>query len=268
MKKFGLPIIVIFFLVGLLVGIAGFVTIFMLPLITSLGGQGGSSGPTLTFNGLSDVGGSSYTTSGGTVDERVQRIRGSTPDLGSNYVKYSLNGASYYLEIESDGSFDQEILLSPGTNTLILYIYSSSGALLWTSQTYTYTANIETTAIRVVLSWDTEDTDVDLHIWDPNGNHAYYSEMEAIPYGELDIDDTDGYGPETFTLTDAVPGIYTIKVRYYSNHGNYDDTHATVVLTINEGIPVTYGPHTFTSDMANGDDSSNDWTVATFSVTS
>jgi len=36
---------------------------------------------------------------------------------------------------------------------------------------------------------------------------------------------------------------------------------------INEGIPIQYGPHTFTYNMANGDfDTSNDWTVATFTV--
>lgn len=37
------------------------------------------------------------------------------------------------------------------------------------------------------LVWDS-DTDVDLHIWDQYGNHAYFGDMDDIPSGYLDQD--------------------------------------------------------------------------------
>ncbi len=249
MKKFILALILAFFLMGCTAPQEG-------------------NYPIVEFNGLSKVGSSSYTANGGTVDVRVQRIRGNIANISEYYIKYSLNGVSYYLEMDTDGNFDQEVLMSPGTNTLIFYVYNSNDNLVWTSASYSFNADIELTAVRVVLSWDTDYTDVDLHILDPDGNHAWYSDLTGIPNGELDIDDTDGYGPETFVLMEGVPGTYTVKVRYFSNGENYNDTHATVVLTVNEGTPMTYGPHTFTSGMANADDDTYDWTVATFSVTS
>lgn len=71
----------------------------------------------------------------------------------------------------------------------------------------------------VLLSWDKDDTDVDTHIFSQGSEVAYYSLSQ--PWGDLDIDDVDGFGPETFTSKPGVEGnLYEVKVHYYSDHGN------------------------------------------------
>lgn len=78
----------------------------------------------------------------------------------------------------------------------------------------------------VLVTWDKDDTDVDTHVFSEGAEVAYYSMSQ--PWGDLDIDDTDGFGPETFTSTPGTEGnLYEVKVHYYSDHGN-GPTTATV----------------------------------------
>lgn len=70
-----------------------------------------------------------------------------------------------------------------------------------------------------ILTWDKDDTDVDTHIYSAGSEVAYYSMSQS--WGDLDIDDTNGYGPETFTSAPGTEGnLYDVKVHYYSDHGN------------------------------------------------
>lgn len=74
-------------------------------------------------------------------------------------------------------------------------------------------------SLRFVLSWETDANDVDLHIYDHQGGHAYYSQKTLPSGGTLYADVTTGYGPECFTVRapegkDAAP--YHLKVHYYS----------------------------------------------------
>ena len=68
------------------------------------------------------------------------------------------------------------------------------------------------------------------------------------------------------TLGSSAPsGTYTIKVRYYSTHGVTQDVQVNVKLTLG-GMPILYGPYTFTASQANQDDPSNDILVDTFTM--
>jgi tetratricopeptide (TPR) repeat protein len=73
-------------------------------------------------------------------------------------------------------------------------------------------------SIRFVLSWETDANDVDLHIYDRQGNHAYY-QAPALPTGGLLFADvTTGYGPECFAVPAPAKAAapYRINVHYYS----------------------------------------------------
>jgi len=74
-------------------------------------------------------------------------------------------------------------------------------------------------SLRFVLNWETDANDVDFHILDAKGGHAYYSSRELPSGGELYADVTSGYGPECFTIRSA-PGKraapYKLKAHYYS----------------------------------------------------
>ncbi|MEZ4452271.1 MAG: VIT domain-containing protein, partial [Nannocystaceae bacterium] len=70
---------------------------------------------------------------------------------------------------------------------------------------------------RFVLNWETDANDVDFHIYDGKGGHAYFSRKLLPTGGELYADVTTGYGPECFT----VPGVanaypYVLQAHYYS----------------------------------------------------
>lgn len=72
-------------------------------------------------------------------------------------------------------------------------------------------------SLRFVLSWETDANDVDFHIYDSQGGHAFYSSQELPSGGELYEDVTTGYGPECFTIRGkpkAAP--YKLQAHYYS----------------------------------------------------
>ena len=74
-------------------------------------------------------------------------------------------------------------------------------------------------SLRFVLVWETDANDVDFHIHDGKGGHAYYGNKQLPSGGELYADVTTGYGPECFTIRGprekrAYP--YTLQAHYYS----------------------------------------------------
>jgi len=71
--------------------------------------------------------------------------------------------------------------------------------------------------LRVVLSWNTDDTDIDLWVSDPHGEKCYYRHSRTTTGGALSDDVTDGYGPEEFIIRRAVPGTYVIEAQYYGS---------------------------------------------------
>ncbi len=72
-------------------------------------------------------------------------------------------------------------------------------------------------SLRFVLNWETDANDVDFHITDAQGGHAYYSSPELPSGGRLYADVTTGYGPECFTIRGANRSSkYTLQAHYYS----------------------------------------------------
>ncbi len=74
-------------------------------------------------------------------------------------------------------------------------------------------------SLRFVLTWETDANDVDLHVYDGKGAHAYYSEPRLRSGGELYADVTTGYGPECFTIRGSAKRRaypYRLRAHYYS----------------------------------------------------
>lgn len=72
-------------------------------------------------------------------------------------------------------------------------------------------------SVRFVLHWETDTNDVDLHVRDRKGGHAYYSQR-ALPSGGALLEDvTTGYGPEEFLLPGrASAAPYRLSTLYFS----------------------------------------------------
>ncbi len=74
-------------------------------------------------------------------------------------------------------------------------------------------------SLRFVLVWETDANDVDFHIRDRNGGHAYYGAKDLPSGGNLYADVTTGYGPECFTIRNPVGARaypYQLSAHYYS----------------------------------------------------
>jgi len=88
---------------------------------------------------------------------------------------------------------------------------------------------------RARLTWDTDATDIDLHVWDEDGNHAWYGSQEGIADAELSTDIVYGYGPEQFEEFEYDEGRdLTFGVCYFgSNRGDgvVPETVATLEIT-------------------------------------
>lgn len=69
--------------------------------------------------------------------------------------------------------------------------------------------------IRVVISWNKDDTDIDLWVTDPNNERCYYSHKETEIGGRLSDDFTGGFGPEQFLLKKAMKGKYKIQTNFF-----------------------------------------------------
>jgi hypothetical protein len=76
------------------------------------------------------------------------------------------------------------------------------------------------------LSWNTDATDIDMHVFDAQGNHASYGDRSGIPDAELSPDDTDGFGPEVFasSFPDQQWGI---GLCYFADHNDAESTTPT-----------------------------------------
>lgn len=74
-------------------------------------------------------------------------------------------------------------------------------------------------SLRFVLNWETDANDVDFHITDALGGHAFYSQPRLASGGELYADVTTGYGPECFTVRAPKgkrAGPYRLQAHYYA----------------------------------------------------
>ena len=69
---------------------------------------------------------------------------------------------------------------------------------------------------RVMLYWETDANDVDLHVRDSLGNHSWYAHKPLESGGTLYADITTGFGPECFEIVGTPSaGPYDIGVHYY-----------------------------------------------------
>jgi hypothetical protein len=72
--------------------------------------------------------------------------------------------------------------------------------------------------LRVVMTWDTDQTDIDLWVTEPTAEKCYYAHNRTMLGGHLSHDIQDGYGPEEYFLRRAAPGVYLVQTNYFANH--------------------------------------------------
>lgn len=107
-------------------------------------------------------------------------------------------------------------------------IYDDNGLVSNVVNTCVSVIRLGTGAIQISLSWNNS-SDQDLYVTDPNGETIYYSNTSSSSGGQLDRDDTSGYGPENIYWTEDAPdGAYKVSVNDY----DYTFSPTTFYVTV------------------------------------
>ena len=86
--------------------------------------------------------------------------------------------------------------------------------------------------IRVVINWNMNSTDIDLHVKDPNNETCFFSHKSTEIGGRISSDITQGYGPEQFLLKNAIKGKYEVFVNYYGDSQVKAEGPSTIMLEV------------------------------------
>ncbi|TET32760.1 MAG: DUF2135 domain-containing protein [Planctomycetota bacterium] len=153
---------------------------------------------------------------GGWTSERIVTVKGTVSDQTIARLKLVVSGVPMTIR-SSGGNFEAKLVLSPGSNCIQAIAKNKGGV---GRDSTTIFAMVPRKDMKVTLTWDTDGTDIDMHITDPKKEECFYSHKETRMGGNLDVDITSGFGPETFTLANAERGKYLIEAKYYSSSGH------------------------------------------------
>jgi len=157
---------------------------------------------------------------------------GAASTNGETTARLIVNGNAMPLRLDEDGSFGRPYSFGTGANSVEV---RADGSRL-RSQFYQTAAGQPVPRLRILLAWDTDGTDLDLHVITPSGQHAWYGQ-QAITSGSLDVDVTTGYGPEIFSSPAPERGLYQIYINYYGGGGEGAAlTTARLTIINDEGL--------------------------------
>ncbi len=188
----------------------------------------------------------SVTISGCVQDENGIRIPNATVHVeGKDY-----NGMASSLT-DSDGNFTVDAMQNGtalvsaallGKVSNVAEIYSPSNV------TITDCLILGDVPLSVRLTWGEHPYDLDTHVIGPDNYHIWYvsqGSLSSEPFANLDVDDTDSYGPEVFTaLSFPEAGTYHYAIYNYSGSHtpNITNSPARVELMLNGSTTVFTPP--------------------------
>jgi tetratricopeptide (TPR) repeat protein len=93
---------------------------------------------------------------------------------------------------------------------------------------------IDRADLVVTITWNTDNTDVDLHVVEPSGEECFYQHPTTRSGGRITQDVTRGFGPEMYVLKRAPKGRYDVRTRYFASDVNRASARSKVYVTIVE----------------------------------
>ena len=91
---------------------------------------------------------------------------------------------------------------------------------------------LDKTPLVVTITWNTDNSDVDLHVIEPSGEECYYQHAKTKSGGQLSQDVTAGYGPEMYVQPKGPSGTYRIRVKYFASQANRASARTKVYATV------------------------------------
>jgi len=145
-----------------------------------------------------------------------------------------VNGVAMPLLLDETGRFERPYAFGAGSNSV--EVRSADGRARRRVQFHEAPGSRPQARLRILLAWDSDGTDLDLHVVSPDGEHVFYSNRVARHGGALDVDVTTGYGPEIYASPAPPHGVYHVYVNYYgAGEGRGDVTTAQVAIVSQEG---------------------------------
>lgn len=185
---------------------------------------------------------------GDQVSNRVVSIAGNIPNEDGaresiSKVTVTVNGIATDTTMNSNGSFVADVVVTLGDNIIKAQGFSGSTPVTneeiitiqgVASSSTGRNALIASRAV-FVLRWDTDSTDLDIYSTDKNDRTIWYEDQTEGP-GNLDYDNTSGFGPEVVSYRSTnddvyVNGTFDVDVHYYSGSPS---TNYTLDIVLNE----------------------------------
>lgn len=154
----------------------------------------------------------------------------------------SLVSGMYTVQISKEGYVDTyETIFVSGSSENLTQLYLSK--------------QLNENELRIVLTWGETPNDLDSHLFTPGNmgqqdedyHVAYYQKDLPDGSASLDVDEREGYGPETVTIDSVKEGQYKYYVADFSNcsSGNEDSyemsrSHAAVRVYGKDGLIQTF----------------------------
>lgn len=149
-------------------------------------------------------------------------------------ILIGVEGKEGHYEVATDQRFDKEYVydfimvvnqtLTDELFTIVVGILDADGEVSQYIEFPMVLHVVGTGRLQVSLSFD-NDKDIDLHLFEPNGEHIYYNNSWSENGGELDLDSNadcyiDGVNNENITYGEDAyvePGDYTVYVDMWEN---------------------------------------------------
>ena len=96
-------------------------------------------------------------------------------------------------------------------------------------------AKFNSADVVITMLWNTDQTDVDLHVVEPSGEECSYENKRTRSNGQITSDIRSGFGPEMYFNAEAPKGKYEIKVKYFGNGQGRTELRNKVHLMIYRG---------------------------------
>lgn len=160
---------------------------------------------------------------------------------GDGAAEVSIDSGNYSVELET-GDYTFEVSAS-GYKKEYFNVYVSGADQ---EKDFSISPSLAEGEIRIVLEWGATPSDLDSHLegTTKNGDEVSIYWMNPVAtsgaktIAQLDVDDRDGYGPETITLSE-LDGTYQYRVHRFSSSGSLAMSGAVVKVYSGSSEPIT-----------------------------
>jgi hypothetical protein len=181
------------------------------------------------------------------------RVEAQGRDYTGTSAVYTASDGTFTLNVKAEATVIITATASTAVSSSEIVTTGAAGAsctALPTDLTLGVTGGTGSGTARIRLTWGADPEDLDSHLTGPDAAdpstrfHVYYSNkgsLTAAPYAELDVDDTESFGPEVVTISRFTAGTYRYSIHHYSGSGTIYTSPARVELTLN-GSTTIYTP--------------------------